>query len=228
MPLAAVVIGLALVVVILALTPAGRRLVATGLDVIDASVAMYAVRRTLGLDTTTARQRRIDRRHAREQADILRRIGGPTSADDPLAPPCSVGRCAHPARRLRRDPPASARRRNPRATLLRDGAVVAAGLGIVLLLVAVIGPSPSGAVLGTTATPDRPETSAAVAPSATSQTHGRRLRPRPRAPTLATPSPAPTASRPELDAGRGRRRLRPSRTRPRASPAGRGADAPWR
>src|SRR6187397_763603 len=86
MPLVALVIGLVLVVVILALTPAGRRLVATGLDVVDGSVAMYAIRRALGLDTTTARQRRIDRRHAREQADILRRIGGPT-ADVPSAPP---------------------------------------------------------------------------------------------------------------------------------------------
>ena len=229
MPLAAVVIGLALVVVILALTPAGRRLVATGLDVIDGSVAMYGIRRTLGLDTTTARQRRIDRRHAREQADILRRIGGPTTTDDPLAP--VVPPVAAPTRLVvsGETPSTSTRRRSPRATLLRDGAVVAAGLGIVLLLVAVIGPAPQGAVLGATATPDRLDTSSAAAPSATSR--ARLAAPTTTAtPAAATPRPQPPRRPP---APRPRRRSRsspprPSRTRPHVSRAGPAADAPWR
>src|SRR5690349_5026522 len=128
MPLAAVVIGLVLAVLIVLLTPAGRRLAATGIDVVDASVAMFAIRRTLGLDTTTARQRRIDRRHAREQAEILRRIGGPTAAvGTPVTPVAPIA--AAPNRLVVSGDPSepTVAARDPRATLLRDGAIAAVG-----------------------------------------------------------------------------------------------------
>jgi hypothetical protein len=80
MPLELLLIVLVVIALVVALLPAGRRVVLTFVDVVDASVAMYTVRDVLGLDTTTARQRRIDRRHAREQADIERRIGARASS----------------------------------------------------------------------------------------------------------------------------------------------------
>ena len=83
MPLVALLAGL--VVVALAFFPAGRRLVATFVDLVDGSVGMFAIRRALGLDTTTARQRRIDRRHANEEADLARRIGVTEAAVEAIA-----------------------------------------------------------------------------------------------------------------------------------------------
>jgi hypothetical protein len=186
MPIAAVVIGLALVVLIVALTPAGRRLVATGRDVVDGSVAMFAIRRTLGLDTTTARQRRIDQRHAREQAEIMRRIGGPGWVDDTPSSPVAPLAVAPNRLVVSGDPMAPTGRRDPRANLVRDGAIAAIGIGAVVLTVSLLGQPPSGAVLGATATPvEQPGTVSTATPSVV---------PSPIAPaTMAPVSSAPAA-----------------------------------
>ena len=157
MVIESLLIGLVAIVALLALLPAGRRLLATGLDIVDASVAMFALRRALGLDTTTARQRRIDRRHAREQAELERRIG----AVRPAAPPTSSApsrlvvagvTATHAA-----GPAGSFRRRAiSRRTLLRDTAVAALGLAIVLAATSLLEDRPTGEVLGATAQPDGP------------------------------------------------------------------------
>lgn len=62
----------------------------TAIDVVDASIGALLVRRSLRRETTTARQRRIDRRQALELAEIERRIGavaGTRDAGDPPAAP---------------------------------------------------------------------------------------------------------------------------------------------
>ena len=159
MPVELLLIGLAVVIAVLAVLPAGRRLIATFVDIVDGSVAMFAIRRTLGLDTTTARQRRIDRRHAREQAEILRRIGGPgytdaeLAAPEPTAPNRLVvsGDAAGAAAGDASAAPLPAPDR--RQSMLRDGLVATVGLAIVILAVSTLVNQPSGAVLGATSPP---------------------------------------------------------------------------
>ncbi len=156
MPLEALLIVLAVIVAVMVVLPAGRRLIATLFDVVDASVAMFAIRRTLRLDTTTARQRRIDRRHAREQAEILRRIGATETG--PVVPPTPIpvaptrlvvsGETPVVAPTAVR-PPTPVRRRS----MVWDGVVGALALGIVLVAVSLVVNQPTGGVLGATATP---------------------------------------------------------------------------
>ena len=184
MPLEALLIVLAVVIAVMVVLPAGRRLLATLFDVVDASVAMFAIRRALRLDTTTSRQRRIDRRHAREQAEILRRIGATESG--PVAPPPAVpvapnrlvvsgGAPAVPPAAVR--VPAPPRRRS----MVWDGVVGAMALGIVLVAVSIVVNQPTGGVLGASATPR--ERIGAVRASASS------------GPALASPTPVATDQR---------------------------------
>jgi hypothetical protein len=70
-----VLLGMAALVAAGLLTPVGRRLLRTTVDLIDGSLLAYGLRQTLGLDTTTRRARRIAQRRAAEQAEIERRIG---------------------------------------------------------------------------------------------------------------------------------------------------------
>lgn len=167
--------------------PAGRRLLATVLDVIDGSVGMYTVREILGRDTTTARQRRIDRRQAREQAELERRIGVVPSAEDgvsgetgpsfvpvrtTLAPTRIVvsgegSRVGAPDRREevasegtggdRPEPDDGAVIHRDRR--LWDAAFATLGLAIVITAAVAVLPGPRGGVLDTTGTPAPAETS---------------------------------------------------------------------
>ncbi|MDH4141839.1 MAG: hypothetical protein OEV61_04445 [Chloroflexota bacterium] len=153
MPIEFVLVALVAVAVVVVIVPAGRRSVATAVDLIDGSVGMFAVRSWLGLDTTTARQRRIDRRRAREQAEIRRRIGASDGAEmDPAstAPNRLVvsGRSPDGAP-LSRMPPAGPLRRRT----LRNGIVAAVVVVIVAFTAVRVADQPSGDVLGATATP---------------------------------------------------------------------------
>jgi hypothetical protein len=159
MPIELLLFGLALVIAVLAVLPAGRRVMATFVDIVDGSVAMFAVRRALGLDTTTARQRRIDRRHAREQAEILRRIGGPGYVDAgppapvPSAPNRLVVSGDASATEAGDAPTSMPRGADRRRSMLRDGLVATVGLAMVVLAVSTLVNQPSGAVLGATSPP---------------------------------------------------------------------------
>lgn len=189
--------GIAAVASLVAL-PAGRRLLATTLDVVDASVGMYTLREFLGRDTTTARQRRIDRRQAREQAELERRIGVVPSVEDDaatgagpsfvpvrttLAPTRIVvsgeGSRADAPGRPGEDAPAgpAADRPEPddgavihRDRRLWDAAFATLGLAIVITAVVAVLPGPQGGVLDTTGVPApaATPTAAATEPSAVS------------------------------------------------------------
>ena len=214
MPVQLLLIGLAVVLAVLAVVPAGRRLIATFVDVVDGSVAMFAIRRMLGLDTTTARQRRIDRRHAREQAEILRRIGATDVASGeplsrvPSAPNRLVVSGGLPAADTLPAAP------DPRRSLFRDGLVATLGIAIVVLAVSSVVNQPRGAVLGATASPEVPTgvVRASSDPAlAAASTSPRSVAPAPLPsqsaavlPSAAAPAPsAPTASPltgPQVDA----------------------------
>ncbi len=166
MPFEAWLIGLAVLASALALTPVGRRLLATAVDVVDGSIAAAVVRRALDLDPGTARQRRIDRRRARERAELLRRIGAaeesPAAArvPAPVAPTRLVvsghqsgDHPGHDARDVGASGPRRAAPTDPRGRLLRDGAVAAAGMAVVVLLVSTLDDRPAGGVLGATGSP---------------------------------------------------------------------------
>ena len=179
---------LLLLVVVLAaglLTPFGRRLVGTTLDLIDGSLLVYGIRQSLGLDTTTRRQRRIARRRAAEQAELERRIGvgAPATAPAPMA--------ARPTRLVASGEPASAMTpavaaspaatstapatgrgsfRAPRLGRRQHLLDVSAALGIIVVAIVALDVlrSPAGGVLGATGAPDLPTPvpSVAASPSA--------------------------------------------------------------
>jgi len=156
MPLELLLIIVVLIALAASLLPAGRRLVLTLVDVVDASVAMYTIRDVLGRDTTTARQRRIDRRHAREQAEIERRIGAlDRLVAVPKAPTRLVVSGAREPARL------PTRVGSPRRTLAVDTTVTAVGLVLVVVAIGAVAGSPSGAVLGATGAPSSSAPSAA-------------------------------------------------------------------
>ena len=171
MPLVALLAGL--VVVALAFFRPGRRLVATFVDLVDGSVGMFAIRRAFGLDTTTARQRRIDRRHANEEADLARRIGVTEAAVEAIA---QRPEARAPTRLVAVGEPLLAPSSDGIPTRERMRLVVA------LTIVAIIGvlgfgtfqgtTGRAGAVLAATATPET-DLGAAAAP-----------------PPVATPTPA--------------------------------------
>jgi hypothetical protein len=148
MPLELLLIVLVVIALVVALLPAGRRVVLTFVDVVDASVAMYTVRDVLGLDTTTARQRRIDRRHAREQADIERRIGA--RAELAMVPKAPTRLVLSGERAVA---PTPARAPSPRRTLAIDTTVTAVGLVLVVVAIGALARPPNGAVLGATGAP---------------------------------------------------------------------------
>jgi hypothetical protein len=148
MPLELLLIVLVVIALVVALLPAGRRVVLTFVDVVDASVAMYTVRDVLGLDTTTARQRRIDRRHAREQADIERRIGA--RAELAMVPKATTRLVLSGERAAA---PTTARLPSPRRTLAIDTTVAAVGLVLVVVAIGAVAGPPNGAVLGATGAP---------------------------------------------------------------------------
>jgi hypothetical protein len=204
MPLEALLIVLAVIIAVMVVLPAGRRLLATLIDVVDASVAMFAIRRTLRLDTTTSRQRRIDRRHAREQAEIVRRIGATGTA--PVAPPVAIPVAPNRLVVSGETPavaPTAARLPGParRGSMVWDGVVGALALGIVLIAVSIVVNQPTGGVLGATATPrerigvNRASGSPATRPASPAPTATGQGAPAASAiasaPTLAATAPAP-------------------------------------
>lgn len=157
--LEAILIGVAILLGVLAVLPAGRRLLATAGDVIDASVAAYAIRQALGRDTTTGRERRIAARRAREQSDILRRIGAvplPTGPDEAV-PPTAVAPSRLVVAGERTGLTAAADRARPGsrglAGLVRSSAIVAVALAIMFSAVTLVLQRPTGGVLGVTGSP---------------------------------------------------------------------------
>ena len=158
-----------LVVVVAAglLTPVGRRLVSTGLDVVDGSLLVFALRRALGLDTTTRRQRRIARRHAAEQAELERRIGIGSSAPvtpSPVRPTRLVASGEAPTGRLGKPTNAPTA---PRLGRRQHALDVTAALGLIVLAIIALDVlrTPTGGVLGTTGAPGATDAPAIASPS---------------------------------------------------------------
>jgi hypothetical protein len=146
---------LLLVVVVAAgvLTPFGRRLVSTCLDIVDGSLLVFAVRQALGLDTTTRRQRRIARRRAAEQAELERRIG--IGAGSPAPAPVRPTRLVASG-----EAPVSASRAPgaPRLGRRQHALDVTAALGVIVLAIIALDVlrTPTGGVLGATGVPATP------------------------------------------------------------------------
>jgi hypothetical protein len=181
MPLLLLPVALALIAAVAAALPSGRRLIATAIDMVDGSVALFTIRRALGRDTTTARQRRIDRRLAREQSELERRIGASavtsTAVPSPVAPNRLVASGDWNAAGLPPDERSALTLRNATRAVL-----------VVLLVVVAFSyrfAEPTGAVLEATATP-RDRTGVARASASP---------PAPRASVpAAISSPAPTST----------------------------------
>lgn len=149
------------------------------LDVLDASVAMYLIRRGLGRSTITRRERLVALAEEEATRALARRIGAGSSAADgssvpaPRTPRVIVvagsgadrGPAARPAgapapltiaataAARPAPPPAAPRAPGPRVRLARDTAVALAGIAILVLVATGLAPRPGGAVLDAVGTP---------------------------------------------------------------------------
>lgn len=153
------VLAIGAIALLVSRVPLVRHLVTTSLDLVDGSLAIYLLRDLLGLSTTTARDRRIARRQAREQAELERRIG--VGAARPSAVPVSTptrlvvaGEAGRPvgegsATRSGR----AGKRLPPRVRLVRDMIAVLAVVAVAGFAVSTLTARPQGAVLTASGTP---------------------------------------------------------------------------
>ena len=207
--IAAVVLAVVVLTLVAGRLPGVRHLVRTGLDMLDGSLGMYMLRDLLGGDTTTRRERRIAARHAREQAEIERRIGGPVAAaaepgpmspaaptrlvvsGDPTARVAMTAAPATPEVAPLRAATVAPAMGVPRGRLLRDSTAVLVVGAIVVLVVGAFDGGPDGAVLDATGTPSAvPSTgvgAVAASPRSTASPP-----PTPAATPSAEPTRAPT------------------------------------
>jgi hypothetical protein len=236
--IAALAFGTALAVYLRtdATSQAHRRSVLEGaVGIVDASIAMYMVRKALGRPTSTRAERATERARLAILAEADRRRAG--AAGPAAVAPTRLVVAGTAASHSPRDLPD--RQAHPvdggpvvpiwarRSTVPREGVIALAGLAVVMIAAFAIWPRDAGGVLSATGTPAASSPADAVSPSTPISSPSPTVQPTavatatasPTASPTPTPEPTPTPTATPRPASRSTPRPTPRPTvRPTATP----------